>query len=208
MRIHNTVILLIAVATATMTGCATAQVDRQEHNCRVALNKFNASPNSEAHRWAVRYGRLNLCGNAAVQPVADALRDLDRAVEADLIREFVFTPTALRHPAIQDAALQAAEGRAQSARSRVAALQVALAQYNAGIRFVEFEDLRLGARCQTVEAPHLGYALREPLPADYPSRLVAVATRVMADSSAPDEVRAAASCIPYLIRDVGVEAQP
>jgi hypothetical protein len=198
--------LASALTIALTASCATAQRQGQqtEHDCLVALNKFSSSPRSEAHRWAVQFGNLHLCGIDGVRAMAGALRSLDETIESADQRDFALKASMVRHPDILAAALATAQNRTASPNARSHALQIALAQHNVEIRLLPPPE-RANRRCLYDVAVHLGYVVDDALPTNYVEEILRTADLVASEASAATEVRDAARCVAYLLRDLEIE---
>lgn len=175
--------------------------------CRVAANKLASNPRSEAHRWAITYGRLSECGDIGAKALAAEIRRLSAGDDLHDLQRLALDASLNRHPEIWRAALDVAQRRGAWLPARVASLQILLRQHDVrtalegGLQRLISE--RMGPLCRVDVVPHVSYSSEAPLPADYRQRMEAAMSQIAADAVEPGVMRDLARCVGRSVHGIG-----
>lgn len=206
--------LLTLLGLIASLGCAQAQVSHgpnpgTPHGCQVAINRLSADPHSAAFRSALIEGRLHLCGAAGAEATADVLRRLRTSTDDALLNFLIFPASYNRHSAVLYTALEVAADPQASIDARALALLIAMRQHNVTIAFEGGIGTLLrdppGKGCLPDGVFGAGYVNQAPLPADYRSRIEAVASRIADNPDEPPALKKFAACTLTLVQGPSYE---
>jgi hypothetical protein len=189
---------LILLTALSSTGCAlNAQGNLStEQVCHILVPKLHSAPHSASFREAIQDGRLSRCGAQAAEQMAAILRTSAEELAGQDMKDFVLRAAAIRDPLLAASSLEAAEDRGLPDASRIAALQIAVAQHDVRYWFPELlsgETSRESPICYAFVQEY-AWQSRSALPSNYRERLLTTSTRIAADAGASAHLRHVASC--------------